>query len=88
MAAEARVLRKSGKRSSQLREEGNKAYLAGKNAQVILYSSHYPTQYLQALKLYTHSVRFAPYTGEGVGEELGLGLANRSAVLAQHKEFR
>ena len=42
----------------------------------------------QALKLYTDSVRFAPYTGEGKGEELGLALANRSAVLAQVKEFR
>ena len=42
----------------------------------------------QALRLYTDSVRFAPYTGEGRGEELGLALANRSAVLAQGKEFR
>ena len=42
----------------------------------------------QALKLYTDSIRFAPYTGEGVGEELGLGLANRSAVLAQCKDYR
>ena len=33
--AEAPVLRKNGKRSSQLREEGNKVYMAKKNAKVI-----------------------------------------------------
>ena len=32
--AEAPVLRKCGKRSSQLREEGNKAYMGKRNEQV------------------------------------------------------
>ena len=36
ITAEAPVLRKNGKRSSQLREEGNKAYMAKKNKQVII----------------------------------------------------
>ena len=33
-------------------------------------------------------MRFAPYSVDGRGEELGMALANRSAVLAQVKEFR
>jgi len=74
LKAEAPVLRKNGKRSKQLRDEGNKAYTAKKNA--------------QALQLYTDSVRFAPCTMEGKGEELGLALANRSAVLLQINQFR
>ena len=36
--AEAPVLRKSGKRSSQLREEGNKAYMGKRNEQVRIHS--------------------------------------------------
>ena len=36
--AEAPVLRKSGKRSSQLRDEGNKAYIGKSNEQVSLHS--------------------------------------------------
>eukprot|EP00092_Neocalanus_flemingeri_P100883 GFUD01128895.1.p1 GENE.GFUD01128895.1~~GFUD01128895.1.p1 ORF type:complete len:670 (+),score=162.71 GFUD01128895.1:141-2150(+) len=74
LKAEAPVLRKNGKRSQQLREQGNKAYTAKKNE--------------QALQLYTDSVRFAPCTLEGKGEELSLALANRSAVLFQMKQFR
>merc|ERR1719167_1630518 len=72
--AEAPVLRKNAKRSSQLREQGNKAYTSKKNS--------------QALKLYTESVRFAPYSGAGQGEELCMAYANRSAVLAQTKQFK
>merc|ERR1719186_2582599 len=68
------TLRKNGKISQQLREQGNKAYTAKKND--------------QALKLYTDSVRFAPCTLEWKGEELGLALANRSAALFEIKQFR
>merc|ERR1719209_396894 len=71
--AEAPVLRKNAKRSSQLREQGNKAYTSKKNS--------------QALKLYTESVRFAPYSGAGQGEELCMAYANRSAVLAQGQQW-
>jgi len=71
--AEAPVLRKNAKRSSQLREQGNKAYTSKKNS--------------QALKLYTESVRFAPYSDRGVGEELCMAYANRSAVLAQGQQW-
>jgi len=74
LAAEAPVLRKNSRRSQQLREEGNRAYTAGRNE--------------QALKLYTESVRFAPFGEGGTGEDLSLAFANRSAVLAQLKLFR
>ena len=63
LSAEAPVLRKNAKRSTQLREQGNKAYTGKRNA--------------AALKLYTEAVRFAPYSGTGRGEELCMAYANR-----------
>jgi len=74
LRAEAPVLRKNGERSTKLREQGNKAYTGRKNS--------------QALELYTQSIRFAPYSGTGQGEELCMAYANRSAVLAQTKQFK
>lgn len=74
LTAEAPVLRKNGARSTQLREQGNKAYTSKKNS--------------QALQLYTNSIRFAPYCGSGQGEELCMAYANRSAVLVQTKQFK
>merc|ERR1719158_1514662 len=74
LRAEAPVLRKNGERSTKLREQGNKAYTGRKNS--------------QALELYTQSIRFAPYSGSGRGEELCMAYANRSAVLVQTKQFK
>jgi len=72
--AEANMLRKDCKRSERLREQGNKAYSSKNNE--------------SALKFYTDSIRFAPYSDEGEAQHLALALANRSAVLASSKEYR
>jgi len=72
--AEAPVLRKNATRAQQLRDQGNKAYEKANNT--------------MALHLYTQSVRFSPYQQPGLGVELALAYANRSAVLVQAKEWR
>jgi len=77
--AEAQILRKNKQRSKQLRDEGNKAYSRRRNQ--------------EAIKLYTQSIRFAPYTiledhyPAGSGEELALAYANRSAALVQIEDY-
>lgn len=61
---------KNAKESERLREQGNKVYVKG-----ILDNR----TSIDALKLYTGSIAFAPYPSE----QLALGYANRSAVLFQ-----
>jgi len=61
---------KNAKESEKLREQGNKIFVKG-----ILNNM----TCIDALKLYTKSIAFAPYPSE----QLALGYANRSAVLFQ-----
>lgn len=59
---------KNAKESEKLREEGNKVFVRGTLNNMTC---------INALKLYTKSIAFAPYPSE----QLALGYANRSAVL-------
>ncbi|KYN14829.1 PREDICTED: SET and MYND domain-containing protein 4-like [Trachymyrmex cornetzi] len=61
-------MQKNAKESEKLREEGNKVFVTG-----ILNN----TTCINALKLYTKSIAFAPYPSE----QLAYSYANRSAVL-------
>ncbi|XP_011876680.1 PREDICTED: SET and MYND domain-containing protein 4-like [Vollenhovia emeryi] len=61
---------KNAKESEQLREQGNKVFVKGVLNNMTC---------IDALKLYTKSIAFAPYPSE----QLALGYANRSAVLFQ-----
>ncbi|XP_024877449.1 SET and MYND domain-containing protein 4-like [Temnothorax curvispinosus] len=59
---------KNAKESEKLREQGNQVFVKG------IFNN---TTCIDALKLYTKSIAFAPYPSE----QLALGYANRSAVL-------
>lgn len=61
---------KNAKESEKLREQGNKVFVKG------IFNN---MTCIDALKLYTKSIAFAPYPSE----QLALGYANRSAVLFQ-----
>lgn len=61
---------KNAKESEKLREQGNKVYVRGILDNMTC---------IDALKLYTKSIAFAPYPSE----QLALGYANRSAILFQ-----
>ncbi|XP_029168935.1 SET and MYND domain-containing protein 4-like [Nylanderia fulva] len=61
---------KNAKESEKLREQGNKVFIKGALNNMTC---------IEALKLYTMSVAFAPYPSE----QLALAYANRSAVLFQ-----
>jgi len=63
-------MRKNAKESEKLREQGNKIFVKG------IFNN---MTCVDALKLYTKSIAFAPYPSE----QLALGYANRSAVLFQ-----
>ncbi|XP_050450117.1 SET and MYND domain-containing protein 4-like isoform X2 [Cataglyphis hispanica] len=61
---------KNAKESEKLREQGNKVFIKGTLNNMTC---------IEALKLYTKSIAFAPYPSE----QLALAYANRSAVLFQ-----
>lgn len=61
---------KNAKESEKLREQGNKVFIKGALNNMTC---------IEALKLYTKSIAFAPYPSE----QLALAYANRSAVLFQ-----